>query len=147
MNVFKVGCGHIQWDPSTVDGCTDNISYRIRIFSGDSFKVSSRSQRVVLSSTTNSLTFFSSQVPSTRPLRAIVSQLITSVAGDLISSSVLFHMNRIKYLLLFYPTLLLFCPTLILFYPTLLLFYPTLLLFYPTLLLFYPTLFLFYPTQ
>ena len=99
MNVFKVGCGHIQWDPTTVDGCTDNISYRIRIFSGDSFKETSRSQRVVLSSTTNSLIFSSSQVPSTRPLRAIVSQLITSVAGlARFCAKNLSHMNTIHLL-------------------------------------------------
>ena len=106
VNVVKVGCGHIQWDPSTVDGCTDNISYRIRIFSGSS--ETPLSQRVVLSSTTNSLTFSSSQVPSIRPLRAIVSQLITSVSReDPLIILVHFpsfgnrndsHTNRIQYL-------------------------------------------------
>ena len=72
--VVSVSCGHIEWAPATVAGCSDEgLTYRIRIYSGTSFEDTDESQKVVLSSTTNSLTFSLTQVPSTRPLRAIVS--------------------------------------------------------------------------
>ena len=72
--VVSVSCGYIEWNPATVAGCSDEgISYRIRIYSGTTYEDTDESQKVVLSSSTNSLTFSLTQVPFTRPLRAIVS--------------------------------------------------------------------------
>ena len=78
--VVKVGCGRIEWEPATVAGCTDpGLTYKIRIFSGLDFLSSGSSQRRVLSSNTNFLTFTSAEIPSTRPLKAIVSGITLKI--------------------------------------------------------------------
>ena len=83
--VVSISCGYIEWDPATVPGCSDEgITYRIRIYSGATYEDTDESQKRVLSSSTNSLTFSSSDVPSSRPLRAMVS-LLLHLAGMTLS--------------------------------------------------------------
>ena len=54
-------------------GCVLDHTYRIRFFSGRSYSTTQSSQRIVLSSMTNSLHFTAENVPSGRHLYAIVS--------------------------------------------------------------------------
>ena len=73
MNVNRPACGVIEWDvPNDETGCNEDLIYKIRVFSG-SYVNTEPGDRKVLSSDTNSLTFTAADVPSTRPLHAVVS--------------------------------------------------------------------------
>ena len=67
-------CGILKWDAPV--RCAEGLIYRIRLYSGTSYRATPRSQRKVLSSSTNTLHFTADQVPSQRPLFAIVSIII-----------------------------------------------------------------------
>ena len=71
MNVSRPCCGVLVW--GAPDECVQDITYRIRFFSGRSFGTTPSSQKAVMSSDTNSLHFTAEQVPNGRPLYAIVS--------------------------------------------------------------------------
>lgn len=71
VNVQAVNCSIIVWDaPEDVDCCKDELTYKIRIYSGSSHLI--RSQRVVLSSSKTWVTFTADDIPSGRPLHAVV---------------------------------------------------------------------------
>jgi hypothetical protein len=71
VNVSRPCCGVVTW--GVPHGCVVDHTYRIRIFSGRSYSTTQPSQRIVLSSMTNSWHFTAENVPSSRPLYAIVS--------------------------------------------------------------------------
>ena len=57
-----------------MDGCSDDgITYRIRLFTGPSYGATPASGRAMFSSHTNSLSLSQSDIPSTRPINAMVS--------------------------------------------------------------------------
>ncbi|CAI8012609.1 hypothetical protein GBAR_LOCUS8086 [Geodia barretti] len=60
----------MEWDAA--DGGVGGLSYKIRFYSGQSFGSTPSSQRIVLSSPTNSLSFTDQDVPTQRPLYAII---------------------------------------------------------------------------
>ena len=70
-NVRSPGCGILEWDAP--EGGVGELSYKIRFYSGRNYVSTPLSQRIVLSSPTNSLTFSEQDIPSGRPLFAIVS--------------------------------------------------------------------------
>lgn len=70
-NVRRTSCGVLTWDvPSD---SSEGLTYKIRFYGGQSFGSTPSSQKKVLASPTNSLAFTAEDVPSTRPLYAIVS--------------------------------------------------------------------------
>ena len=71
MSVRRAGCGVLEWDPPVGGG--QGLTYKIRFYRGQSFATTPASLRRVLASPTNSLTFTAQDVPSARPLYAIVS--------------------------------------------------------------------------
>ena len=73
MNVHRTTCGVLEWD--VPEQCTEGLTYKIRFFSGQSYAATPDSQKRVLSSSTNSLTFSAEDLPSARPLYAIVSNI------------------------------------------------------------------------
>ena len=75
-NVRSPGCGRLEWDAP--DGGVGGLSYKIRFYSGQSFGSTPSSQRIVLSSPTNSLSFTDQDVPTQRPLYAIVSYRVST---------------------------------------------------------------------
>ena len=71
MNVRRPSCGVLEWDPPS--GASEGLTYKIRFYGGQSFWLTPSNKRRVLSSSTNSLSFTAGDVPSARPLNAIVS--------------------------------------------------------------------------
>ena len=74
MNVNRPVCGVIEWDvPNDETGCNEDLTYKIRVYSGPSYTSTVSGERKVFSTDTNSLTFTAADVASGRPLYAIVS--------------------------------------------------------------------------
>ena len=74
MNINRPACGVIEWDvPNDETDCNEDITYKIRVFSGSSWGDTESGERKVFLTDTNSLTFTAADVPSGRPLYAIVS--------------------------------------------------------------------------
>ena len=71
VNVSRPCCGVLKWDAP--GECAGDHTYRIRLFSGPTYRTTPSSQRIVLSPNTNSLYFTADNVPSARPLYVIVS--------------------------------------------------------------------------
>jgi hypothetical protein len=73
-NVHALNCSVIVWDAPEDEHCCDHeLTYKIRIYSGLTYESSDPSQRVVLKSSTTWVTFSAADIPSGRPLRAVVS--------------------------------------------------------------------------
>ena len=74
MNVNRPACGVIEWDiPNDETGCNEDITYKIRMYSGSSYASTESEEKTVFATDTNSLTFTAADVASGRPLYAIVS--------------------------------------------------------------------------
>ena len=77
-NVHAFNCSVIVWDAPEDEHCCDHeLTYKVRIFSGITYETSDPSQRVVLKSSTTWVTFSAADIPSGRPLRAVVSVYIS----------------------------------------------------------------------
>ena len=73
VNVHRPACGVLEWDVPGGGSNSEGLTYKIRFYSGQSFESTPSSQKRVLTSPTNSLRFTAEDIPTGRPLYAIVS--------------------------------------------------------------------------
>lgn len=76
MNVSRPCCGVLVW--SALEECVQDVTYRIRLFSGHTYWTTPTPQKTIMYSKTSSLYFTAEYVPNGRPLYAIVSCTIKS---------------------------------------------------------------------
>ena len=74
QNVNALNCSVIVWDaPEDEHCCGHELTYKVRLYSGISFDTSSASQRTVFWTPNKWVTFSAADIPTGRPLYAIVS--------------------------------------------------------------------------
>ena len=90
-NVNAFNCSVIVWDAPEDEHCCDHeLTYKVRMYSGISFDSSTASQRTVFWTPNKWVTFSAADIPTGRPLYAIVSNSrAQSVYGHVIRSEII----------------------------------------------------------